>query len=111
MLPHEIAPAAQGRDELLLGIGVEPLLGRGLDQTLLERMQRALGERRERAQRLDLVAEELDAHRLAAGRREDVDDAAAHGDLAALLDALDPRVAGEHELLGQLVDARLVAHG
>ena len=72
-------------------------------------MQRALRERREGAQRLDLVAEELDADRLAAGRREDVDDPAAHGELAALLDAVDPLVAGERELLGELLDPRLVA--
>ena len=35
------------------------------------------------------------------GRREDVDDPAAHGELAALLDALDPLVAGEREVLGE----------
>ena len=72
-------------------------------------MQRALGERRERADRLDLVAEELDAERLAAGRREDVDEAAAHGELAALLDAVDPLVAGERELLGERVEPGRVA--
>ena len=74
-------------------------------------MQRALGEHRERAQRLDLVPEELDAHGLAAGRREDVDDPAAHGDLAALLDAFDPRVARDHELLGEVFYAGLVPRG
>ena len=64
-------------------------------------MQRALRERRERADRFDLVAEELDPERLAAGGRKDVDDAAAHGEMAALLDALDPLVAGQRELLGE----------
>ena len=72
-------------------------------------MQRALGERRERADRLDLVAEELDPKRLAARGREDVEDAAADGELAALVGPLDPLVAGERELLGEPVDARLVA--
>ena len=72
-------------------------------------MQRALRERRERAHLLDLVAEELDAQRLAPGRREDVDEAAANRELAALLRPLDALVAGQRERLGQRVDALLVA--
>ena len=56
-------------------------------------MERALREGRERAHRLDLVAEELDPERLAAGRREDVDDAAAHRELAAVVDPLHALVA------------------
>ena len=87
-----------------------PLRGR-VDDRVLDRVERALRERREGAHLLDLVAEELDAERLAAGGREDVDDAAAHGELAALLDALDPLVAGERERLGEPVDARLLADG
>ena len=77
---------------------VEAPLGRRVDQRRVDRVQRALRERREGADRLDLVAEELDPERLAAGRREDVDDAAADGELAALLDLLDALVAGEREL-------------
>ena len=73
----------------------------GVDRRAVELAQRALRERRERADALDLVAEELDAQRLAAGRREDVDEPAANGELAALLDALDALVAGERELLGE----------
>ncbi len=42
----------------------------------------------ERADVGDLVAEELDPDRVVVGRREDVQNAAAHGDLAALLDHL-----------------------
>ena len=72
-------------------------------------MQRALGERREGAHLLDLVAEELDAQRLAARRREDVDDPAADGELAALLGAVDALVAGERERLREAVEARLGA--
>ena len=68
-------------------------------------MQRALGEGRERAHRLDLVAEELDPERLAAGRREDVDDAAAHGELAAIVHAVDALVARERQRFRQPVDA------
>ena len=55
-----------------------------------------------------VVAEELDAERLAARAREHVDEPAAHGDLPALLDALDALVARERELLDERVEiARL----
>ena len=43
------------------------------------------------------------------GRREDVDDAAANSELAAVVDALDARVAGERERLRQGLDAELGA--
>src|SRR6266542_1257404 len=74
-------------------------------------MERALREGREGADRLDLVAEELDAQRLAAGRREDVDDPAAHRELTTVVDALAARVAGEGERLRQTLDAELAAGG
>ncbi len=48
----------------------------------------------EDADLLDLVAEEFDPQRVIFGRREDVEDAAAHRDLAAPLDQIDPGVAG-----------------
>ena len=86
----------------------EPL-GRRVDDGAVDRVERALGEGRERAHLLDLVAVELDAERLAAGGREDVDEAAADGELAALLGALDPLVAGEREVLGEAVEAGLAA--
>ena len=65
-----------------------------------------LREHREAAQRLDGVAPELGAHR-SAGRRIDVDDAAAHGELAALAHLLGALVAqageaGEHRVEGEL---------
>ncbi len=88
---------------------VEPPLGRRIDRARLDRVQRALRERRERANRLDLVAEELDAQRLAAGRREDVDDAAAHRELAAVVDALDALVAGDRERFREPLDADLAS--
>ena len=72
-------------------------------------MERTLREGRERANLLDLVAEEVDAERLATRRREDVDEAAPDGELPALVHAIDPLVARERELLGEPVDARLVA--
>ena len=72
-------------------------------------MERALRERRERADLLDLVAPELDAQRLASGRREDVDEPAAHGELPALVGPLDALVARERERLGQLLETQLLA--
>ena len=69
----------------------------------------ALGERRERADLLDLVAEELHPQRLTAGRGEDVDEAAADGELPALFHTVDPLVAGEREVLREPVDPGLLA--
>jgi hypothetical protein len=69
-------------------------------------VQRSLRERREGADRLDLVAEELDPQRVAAGGREDVDQASADRELAALLHAVDALVAGEREPLRQGIEPR-----
>jgi hypothetical protein len=113
-LPDEVGRAAERRDEIVrdrrrrdAGEGrlgaVAAALGRRIDDGALDRMQRPLRERRVRAHRLDLVAEELDAERLAAGGREDVDDAAADRELAPLLGALHALVAGEGKALGQVV--------
>ena len=84
-------------------------LGGRMDPRGVEGAERSLREGRERADRLDLVAEELEADRLPARRGEDVDDAAADSELAAFLDAIDPGVAGEGEVLGEAVGAGLVA--
>ena len=119
-LPDEVGDAEEWRDEILRNgrrpvvverrlDQVEPPLGRGVDGGVVDSPERALRERRERADAFDLVSEELDPQRLATGRGEDVDQAAADGELAALLDALDALVAGEREPLGQLLEARLVA--
>ena len=86
-----------------------PALGGRVDGGLCDLAERALGERRERADLLDLVTEQLDAQRLTSRRREHVDEAAANGELAALLDPFDPLVARRREVLGECVDARLVA--
>ncbi len=82
-------------------------LGRRVQRRLRDRMESALREGREGAHRLDLVAEELDAQRLAPRGREDVDDAAAHGELAAVVDALHALVAREGERLPESLDAGL----
>ena len=65
--------------------------------SLVDRMEGALREGREGADALDLVAEELDAERLAPGGRVDVDDASAKRELASLLRLVDALVAGERE--------------
>ena len=72
-------------------------------------MESALRERREGAHLLDLVSVELDAERLPARGREDVDEAAADGELAALVGTLDPLVAREREVLRQALQAGLAA--
>ena len=124
-LPDEVGRAVDRRDEIRRDLddrlAVVPLrsevdveqvdtpLDRRMDDRVVGRMQRALRERRERAHLFDLVAEELDPERLAAGGREHVDDATAHGELTALVDPLDSLVPGERELLGEPVDPRLVA--
>ena len=58
----------------------------------LDRLQGALVGDREAADLLDVVAPELHPQRVLLGRREDVDDAAADGELAALLDQVDAGV-------------------
>ena len=80
-----------------------------MDDGAVDRMQRPLGEGGERAHLLDLVAVELDPERLAAGRREDVDEPAADGELAALLGALHPLVARQRKLLREAVETGLAA--
>ena len=88
-------------------------LGGGRDLDLLRLAERALGERREPAQRLDLDVEQVDAHRAVLGRRVDVQQPAAGGELAAVLDLVDALVAGGDELghalleVEQLADAQL----
>ena len=122
-LPDEVRRAVEHRHEvvrhlrqrLLLVVDerrlaqVGPPLDRGIDDGAVDRMERPLGEGRERSHLLDLVAVELDPERLAAGGREDVDEAAADGELAALLGALDPLVAGERQLLREAVETGLAA--
>jgi hypothetical protein len=90
-------------------LGVELCRGRQLDPLGLA--ERALGEGREPAHRVDLVAEQLDPHRAFLGRRVDVEDAAADGELAALLDLLDALVAGPDEIVGDDAEVDLLALG
>ena len=79
-------------------------LGRGRDLDALGLLERALGEGREPGQPLDLDVEQLAAHRALLGGRVDVEDVAADGELAAVLDLVDALVAAGHEPLGGLVE-------
>src|SRR5205823_4630967 len=112
---HEVDGRPRGR-RLLVLVRAEveldelaPPLGRGVDRRLVDLTERTLREGRERADLLDLVAEELDAERLAARGRENIHEAAANREVATLLDTLHAFVAGGRQLLREQVDPRLLA--
>ena len=65
---------------------------------------RALVGDREHPHLGDLVAPELDAHRVLGGRREDVEDAAAHRELAALADHVHAGVGQLHQSVDDAVE-------
>ena len=62
--------------------------------------ERALGEGRKPPHRLHLIAEQLNPNRPLLGRRKDVQDAAANGELPALYHLLDPLIPGGDQILG-----------
>ncbi len=72
-------------------------------QAVLGDLQGPLVGDLEVADLLDVVAPELDPERVLLGRREDVEDAAADRELAALLDEFDAGVRGRGERLDRLV--------
>ncbi len=72
-------------------------------------LQRALGEGGEVGEPLDLDVEQLAAHSPLLGRGVEVEDVAAHGELAALLDLVDALVAAGHELGGGLLEVEQLA--
>ena len=84
-------------------------LGRRVELDPLRLAERALGEGREPADRLDLVAEQLEPRRAVLGRPEDVEDVAADRELAAVLDLLDPLVARLDQQLGDVAEVDLLA--
>ncbi len=87
------------------GLVEDELAGR-VEQHVVDRLDRALVADAEGAQRLDVVAPELDADRVVASGGEHVDDAAADGELAPLLDLRGARVAE----LGQRLDQPVESH-
>jgi hypothetical protein len=84
-------------------------LGGGGDLDPLPLAERALGEGREPAQRLDLDVEQLDADGALLGRRVDVEQPAADGELRAVLDLVDTLVARRDELDDGLVEVEQLA--
>jgi hypothetical protein len=88
---------------------VAPALAGGIHDRRVLCVEGALRERGECAKLLDLVPEELDPERLATRRGKHVDEAAPHCELPALVDAVDPFVTREGEVLREPVDPRLVA--
>jgi hypothetical protein len=84
-------------------------LGRRSDLHRVGVPQRPLREGREPAQRLDLDVEQVDADRAVLRRRVHVQDAAAHGELPAVLDLVDALVARRDEIARDLVEVDEVA--
>ena len=85
-------------------------LGGGRDLDALGIAERALRERGEPAQRLDLVVEQVDADRALLGRGVDVEQPAADGELAAVIDLVHAFVPGGDEVVRGLVEVEQVAH-
>ena len=83
--------------------GREQELRRGQEDDALDRSGRPLVGRIERAQRVDLVTEELDPDRQLHRRREDVHDAAAPRELATAGDLGHRRVAEVEQVAQELV--------
>ena len=76
----------------------------------IDLVDRALRFRVEGAQRLDLVVEQVDAVRLLAAHGVQVDQRAAHGELAMLVDGVDTAVAAGLQARAHLFDIDLLAH-
>ncbi len=83
-----------------------PVLPRRVDDRLVDGMEGALREGRERPYLLDLVAEQLDAQRLPARARKDVDQPSPDRDVTSILDPLDPFVSGEGQRFDETVQSR-----
>ncbi len=86
-----------------------PQLRRGGDLDPLGFLEGALGEGGEPGQALDLHVEQLAANGPLLGRGVDVEDVAAHGELAALLDLVHALVAARHQRRRDLVEVQQAA--
>ncbi len=91
------------------GQQTRPHISAGGDHSLPHRVERhsvngpqgALGGSVVQAQRLHLVAKELDAYRVLVDRGKDVDDSPAYGEGSGILDYLRPAVAGSAKIFDQ----------
>ena len=75
----------------------------------LDLVYRALVFRIEGAQRLDLVIEQVDAVGQGASHRKQIDQRAAHGELAMLIHRVDATVAGGFQARAHLFDVELLS--
>ena len=109
-LPHRRRPRAAARTSALGRRRAAPAVTTSSRHpkraTAREVVRRALVADGERGQAVDLVAPQVDAHRLVRRGGEDVDDAAAHGELAAVLDLVLAPVAPGHQLGQELARRR-----
>ncbi len=88
---------------LLAHLGRQQQLAAGGRPEAIDLLDGALVGDGEGADVLHVVAPELDAHRVLIGRREDVEQATADGELASLGDQVDARVGEVGEPVGDLV--------
>ena len=110
-----IPPAAA---EALAILGAEAFGGGRIQRRLLHRfegeacalIQAALAHGIEAANGFQRIAEKIQPHRLIQPRREEIDDPAAHGELARLAHRLGSLIAEPGELIGQPVKPDLVPH-
>ena len=110
--PRQLEVAAALLD-LAEGVALDSVGERQLthrqEQNLLLRVRRALGDGVEGANAFDRVADEIEAQGARVRRREDVDDAAANAELAAVLDDREAAVAPGGQAARQQVGIELVA--
>ncbi len=91
-------------------VGEEELAARRRPEPV-DLVEGALVGDRERPDLVDVVAPELHAQRVLLGRREDVDDAAAHGELATPLDQVDTGVRRVGQSADDVLERSGVARG
>ena len=97
-----LGPGPHRRGQQQLAAGRRPeAVGRGLQAALVGDL--------EGPDLLDRVAPELDPERMLLSRREDIQDAAADGDIAALFHQVGPRVADVDQPDHDLVQVGLLA--
>ena len=99
--PHGSAPTSFDARARTSSLGISSRAGKM--QHLGEVVDRALVVDAEAGEAVDLVAPQVDADRVVAGRREHVDDRAAPGELAAVLDELLAPVAELRQAVDELV--------
>ena len=90
-------------------VGEKELSARRRPETVRRDLERPLVADLEPADLLDRVAPELDTYGVLLGRGEHVEDSAAHGELAALVDEVGARVRRTREPAYEIVQGDLIA--